>query len=245
MRYHTDRCRAALVKFTTRVAIVRPSCIACLSHVTMISVNSPFVDLPRSKPERDRDDHNRTSRTTSSSMSKQSLLYLIVCEFERFCLAFIEWNALSILIVLSPGSIYVMVVIGLLVFLFIRGFKYKNQEGDCYIVDYVDTVIAVLTLLVVFLSCGLLVASFKYVFAPAIPAPPEPLDKTEDFIRRNSVPVTATVSVNRNPSVCSHSWMNCVRLEAYETQRRMSTVPQTSLVGTKSLLDQQSQGLKP
>lgn len=55
-------------------------------------------------------------------------------------------------------------------------------------------------------------------------------ERKEEFIRRlsNSQPHTQlppTVTINRNPSICSGSWLSAVRADAYETQRRMSMAP--------------------
>lgn len=117
-------------------------------------------------------------------------------------------------------------VIVLATFFIIRAFKYKYlQEDECYSNGWIDTVITVLTLSIVFLASALLITSLKYVFK-CEDEPPEPLpvvDKTEDFIRRNSQPLGDNVIART--SVSGGKWLNSVKNEAYE--RRQSMVPGT------------------
>lgn len=116
----------------------------------------------------------------------------------------------------------------LLTFFTIRAFKYKYlQENECYNNGWIDTVITVLTLAVILLGSALLITSLKYVFTSEEDfVGPKPVDKVEDFIRRNSQLIpTPVATITRNSSTSSNKWLNSVRSEAYESHRRMSMAP--------------------
>lgn len=139
-------------------------------------------------------------------------------------------NSLPIL----TGVCYLLVIIVLLTFFVIRAFKSKYRlDTDCTSNNWIDALITVLTLTTILLGSLLVIASLKYVSESenAIEqeaAPSTAHERVEDFIRRNSQQhsqLPPTVTINRNPSVCSGSWLTAVRSEAYETQRRMSMAP--------------------
>lgn len=145
--------------------------------------------------------------------------------------------------------LYLLSVITLLVLFAVRAFRLKHRLNDqsfecrpnnTYGEDWLETTVLVITLLLIALSAGLLIVSLKYVIEERQETKDNvctnnsicsihSIDKAEDFIRRNSRSVLPAVSVNRSPSLCSNSWLNSVRTEAYETHRRLSMAPITQI----------------
>lgn len=131
-------------------------------------------------------------------------------------------------------------IIVLLTFFVVRAFKSKYRlDTDCSANNWIDALITILTLTTILLGSLLVISSLKYVSESensteqqSLPAPSNAQDRVEDFIRRNSQQhqqMPPTVTITRNPSVTSGSWLSAVRTEAYETQRRMSMAPSHNL----------------
>ena len=126
-----------------------------------------------------------------------------------------------------------LVIILLLTFFIVRAFKSKYQlETDCFSSNWIDTVITTLTLTSILISSFLLISSLKYISennidSPSCQQPVITVDKTEDFIRRNSQqnPPQLPTTIEQNSSFSSGSWLSAVRTEAYETHRRISMAP--------------------
>ena len=144
------------------------------------------------------------------------------------------------------GLCYLLIIILLLTSFLVRAFKSKYgfqdwisgldskyQLAECASSTWIDTLITILTLAAVVLGSALLFASLKYVSESENPKeqPKEVsvVDKTEDFIRRNSQQQQVPSTINRSPSFGSGSWLSAVRTEAYETHRRMSMAPTTAI----------------
>lgn len=118
-----------------------------------------------------------------------------------------------------------------MMFLITRAFKYKFDEkySKCHQSYWIDTVISILTMIIIVIASGIIMASSNFVFAK----PPPPIERlqsvnpTEDFIRRNSSVdpnrINSEVKITKNPSVGSDCWLTAVRNEAYENQRRKSS----------------------
>lgn len=155
-----------------------------------------------------------------------------LCIFVTFINSITRFHIFS-----HTGLIYLFLVILLFTFFIVRTFKSKYRlEADCDITNWIDSVITGLTLTSTMLASILLISSLTYVgevenrSESKEMAIMNAINRTEDFIRRNSQAPSVHageigINFKRNSSICSNSWLSAVRTEAYETQRRMSLAP--------------------
>lgn len=112
-------------------------------------------------------------------------------------------------------------------------YKYENKNETCTnttITGWMDTVISILTLIVIIIATFTLIASLKYVFASSITTPMD--DKISSVLNSNltnNVDNRNLINVPNPSPRGSDSWLNNVRNQAYETRRQSYLNPQLKI----------------
>ncbi|KAF7490325.1 hypothetical protein SSS_03424 [Sarcoptes scabiei] len=142
--------------------------------------------------------------------------------------------------------IYAILVIILVMFWIARAFRYKyyaeserfrtistdkDDDDDVRCPQsnhWIDSTISIITLIIVILASGIIVASTKYVLGKLVPLNEIPMiTPVEDFIRRNSeMPSESNLTVTEQKPiqpVRPNPWLTDVRNEAYDLFRRKSS----------------------